>query len=244
MLDPSELPEGVSYGAAFSTIYIDSPNYLDYLFARFKSSGGIYHQALLSSLPSVLSLSITSPSGSTITLSTAALIINCTGIGAFELLSDKEVFPTRGQTVLVRAPWVKFGITQTGKPGEGIYTYIIPRKSGDVIIGGTADAGDWEPNARQETSEMIMRRGIALCPDLLPEDKRAEGTIEDLDVVEYGCGFRPSRHGGPRIEIDKESVVWENKEVKVLHNYGQAGYGYQSSWGCAFEVVDLIKEIL
>lgn len=86
-----------------------------------------------------------------------------------------------------------------------------------------------------------MRRGIALCPELLPEDKRAAGRIEDLDVIEFGCGFRPSRHGGPRIEIDK--VVWENKEVKIIHNYGQAGYGYQSSWGCAFEAVELVKQV-
>lgn len=73
------------------------------------------------------------------------IIINCTGIGAYDLagVEDKDVYPTRGQTVLVRAPWVKRGITRTGKEGEGIYTYIIPRKSGDVIIGGTAEVGDW-----------------------------------------------------------------------------------------------------
>lgn len=34
-----------------------------------------------------------------------------------------------------------------------------------------------------------------------------------------------SRKGGPRIELEK----WSNG-VPVVHNYGHAGAGYQSSW--------------
>lgn len=55
---------------------------------------------------------------------------------------------------------------------------------------------------------MILERGLALCPELLPEDKRAQGRIEDLDVIEAGCGLRPTRKGGLRIgqEILRGSI--------------------------------------
>lgn len=114
---------------------IDTPNYLLYLKNRFIAAGGISVRAKLSSLAELTR----DPK--------PAAIINCSGIGAFELVKDAKVYPTRGQTVLVRAPWIlksdggSGGITRTG--AEGIYTYIIPRKSGDVIIGGTAEVDDW-----------------------------------------------------------------------------------------------------
>jgi glycine/D-amino acid oxidase-like deaminating enzyme len=61
-----------------------------------------------------------------------AAIVVCAGIGARFLggVADADVFPIRGQTVLVRAPWVTFGRTISSK--TGLWTYIIPRKGGDV----------------------------------------------------------------------------------------------------------------
>jgi len=59
-------------------------------------------------------------------------IVVCAGIGARMLggIEDKTVYPVRGQTVLLRAPWVRFGrATST----DGLcMTYIIPRRSGGV----------------------------------------------------------------------------------------------------------------
>lgn len=45
-------------------------------------------------------------------------------------VEDTDMFPVRGQTVLIRAPWVKVGVGYGEK--NGTVTYIIPRKSGDV----------------------------------------------------------------------------------------------------------------
>jgi glycine/D-amino acid oxidase-like deaminating enzyme len=60
-----------------------------------------------------------------------ALIV-CTGIGTRFLggVEDQDVRPVRGQTVLIRAPWITFGKTTTSENGE--LTYIIPRRGGDV----------------------------------------------------------------------------------------------------------------
>lgn len=154
---------------------------------------------------------------------------------------------------------------ETEADERSLDTYIIPRKSGDVIIGGTADAGDWERTPRPETTQMIKERGIALCPELLPEDKRSARRIEDLDVIEEGCGLRPTRKGGIRLEIERIGASFlarslalkdadggrdaeiegkKGETIPVVHNYGHGGYGFQSSWGSARLAVELLKEAL
>jgi glycine/D-amino acid oxidase-like deaminating enzyme len=76
-------------------------------------------------------------------------IVNCTGLGARSLtdVADLTVEPVRGQVVCLKAPWVKSGWTrQVGSlsGGEGGQrTYVIPRASGEVIIGGTRELNDW-----------------------------------------------------------------------------------------------------
>ena len=59
-------------------------------------------------------------------------IVVCVGIGARTLggVEDKDVHPIRGQTILIRAPWVKSG--KTASSLDGRWTYVIPRRSGNV----------------------------------------------------------------------------------------------------------------
>lgn len=76
-------------------------------------------------------------------------LVNCTGLGARDLqdVQDTSVIPVRGQVLALNAPWVRTGWTrQVGSlsGGEGGQrTYIIPRASGEVIVGGTREAEDW-----------------------------------------------------------------------------------------------------
>lgn len=76
-------------------------------------------------------------------------VVNCTGLGARDLqdVRDTSVIPVRGQVLALHAPWVRTGWTrQVGSlsGGEGGQrTYIIPRASGEVIVGGTREAEDW-----------------------------------------------------------------------------------------------------
>lgn len=56
------------------------------------------------------------------------------------------------------------------------------------------------PESRPETTKDIKERAVALCPELLPPEKRVNGTIDDLIVVEECTGLRPTRKGGIRLE--------------------------------------------
>lgn len=59
-------------------------------------------------------------------------VIVCLGLGARKLagVDDANLYPIRGQTVILRAPWVGSGITLSNE--EGAFSYVIPRGSGEV----------------------------------------------------------------------------------------------------------------
>ena len=135
-LSESELPFGIAHGANFTAILIDTPFYLAYLVSRFLSNSGQLHR--VSTLPTLSSALSAHPS-----LLDAQLLVNCTGLGSRSLVNDRKTFPTRGQLVIVRAPWVKKGMTRLGKPGSGVYDYIIPRRNGLVVLGGCAEKDNW-----------------------------------------------------------------------------------------------------
>jgi len=224
----SRLPESVS-GATFTTLTIDTPVYLSYLLARLLSRGGAIVRASIQHLSQVIEGAFTS--------TRPDAVVVCAGLGARTLggVEDKDMFPVRGQTVLLRAPWIRFGRTISNLADD--WTYIIPRRSGDVILGGTKVSDDWYPKARPETTINILERAIVLAPELAPPGT-TNPTYKDLLplVIEDGCGFRPARKGGIRLE--REIIG----NTIIIHNYGHGGYGYQSSWGSAFAALELLVQ--
>lgn len=95
-----------------------------------------------------------------------------------------------------------------------------------VIVGGTRSVDDWHPRPRPETTMDILERGLKLCPELAPPDIRAvrEPTVEDLlrHKVGEGCGLRPARKGGVRLEVEWKDgkQVHRDGRIPVIHNYG------------------------
>ncbi|KAJ7677737.1 hypothetical protein DFH06DRAFT_559506 [Mycena polygramma] len=251
ILESSELPEGALHGGTFTTLCVDVPRYLPYLMDRFLASGGRAFRTTLPSLSALLSESErpaiepfppTSSPGSTAPTFAPAAVINCTGIGALAIgdVMDTAVYPTRGEVLIVRAPWVHNDLTF--RFADGHVTYVIPRQSGDVILGGTYQVDDWHPTSRPETVRLLKERGIAVCPELLSENERDSRRIEDLDVREECVGLRPTRRGGIRLEAEKLAVP--DKSIPIVHNYGHGGAGYQSSWGSAAFAIDLLKSVI
>jgi len=240
-LTDDELVGSAKCGVAFKTITIDTAAYLPFLLARFLSRGGRVRRTYVQHIDQVLL-------GSWGTPIPDALVV-CPGLGARFLggVEDKNVYPIRGQTVLVRAPWVKHCRGMLEKNGD--ITYIIPRRSGDVIIGGTYDADDWYPHPRVETGRAILERAGVLMPELFSPNARDASrapTIADIEpiIIEHGCGLRPARKGGLRLESGTVIVGGApgGKKVPVVYNYGHGGAGYQASWGTAVAATNLLEE--
>lgn len=73
-------------------------------------------------------------------LGNIAAFVNATGLGARALVGDDKVFPTKGQTVLVRGEALA---VSTVEAKRGI-KYVLPRKgAGLSVLGGTKEVGVW-----------------------------------------------------------------------------------------------------
>ncbi|GAA5849676.1 hypothetical protein JCM9279_001976 [Rhodotorula babjevae] len=241
------LPDGIEHAVSFSSVTIEPARYLDYLVRSVTSLGGI-----LKRVPRLDSLA----QARTYAKSSLA-VVNCTGLGARDLADtqDKSVVPVRGQVLRVRAPWIKTGWTrQVGALGGaegGERTYVIPRASGDVIIGGTREVDDWEGEPRPGTTRDILRRALEICPALAHPPHQSEPVDVATLVVCEVVGFRPTRAGGIRLEAETVRLAVEGKgeqgqdqgeELTVVHNYGHGGYGWQCAWGCAEEAARIVGE--
>lgn len=79
----------------------------------------------------------------------------------------------------------------------------------------------------------IMKRAVDICPTLTD----GKG-IEALSIIRHGVGLRPLRDAGPRVE--KQTIGG----IKVVHQYGHGGFGYQSSYGSADAALKLVEESL
>ncbi|KAG1741529.1 uncharacterized protein EDB91DRAFT_1328892 [Suillus paluster] len=242
-LEINELRGPAKMGFSFSTVSMNTPVYLNWLLSSFLAKNGIIVRASLQHISQLLERGTSPFTGAQLHRDVDALVV-CAGIGARTLggVEDKDVFPIRGQTVLLRAPWVKFG--RALNEANGTRTYTIPRSNGDVLCGGTRESNDWYPVTRPETTEDILVRILQLAPELAPPQTRIDRdpTVEDLRpiIIETGCGLRPGRKGGIRLEVEWLDVPTRGK-VPVVHNYGHAGYGFLSSWGSADMVLDLLE---
>jgi len=206
-LAASELPAGYMDGFETESVVIDTSVYMDYLVDWFRKLGGVIVQREVASIEEA-------------TLE-SKLVVNCTGLGSRQLVGDESLYPVRGQTVKVRPNGVVHSILDDEGPnGLG---YIIPR-SADIVLGGTAQANDWDTSVRAADQADILRKAANLHPAFAGES--------GVQVLSAGVGLRPVRH---EVRLEAERIG----EATVVHNYGHGGAGFTLSWGCAEEVVSL-----
>jgi D-amino-acid oxidase len=154
-------------------------------------------------------------------LAACDLVINCAGLGARELVGDNSLFAIRGQVVRVAQVGIeRFTLDDYGPRG---LTYIIPR-SNDIILGGTAQEGDERLEPDPATAEAIVERCAALEPRLC-----------NAEILEHRVGLRPGR---PTVRLEAERPATGKQ---LLHNYGHGGAGVTLSWGCADEVLSILR---
>ena len=195
-------------GWRYTSFIVDSPTYMKYLMTSLTNYGCNFIKTRVHSLESLRS----KYDG----------VVNASGYGARVLTPDENVFPIRGQTLVVTAPLItKWQVADS----ETDLTYILPRlTSGLVVCGGTYEekSDDLLPN--KETRDGIIERCSKLCPDLLSKHIC-------LDESPDWVGLRPARIGDVRCELGEDGVI---------HNYGHSGCGHSLHWGCALKVADLV----
>ncbi|KXS21024.1 nucleotide-binding domain-containing protein [Gonapodya prolifera JEL478] len=249
---PHELPPSCTFGYVFQGVSIDVPNYLLFLLRTFRRMGGVVKVASVGHIDELFAADAEGGKAPT-------FVVNCAGMGARKLggVEDQKIFPTRGQTVLIRAPgfneqWMRFDEV----------CYVIPRPdgSGTVCCGGTFQADEWDLEPHLDSAASMLRRCVAIAPGLLrsswggqsaPEQAAAPADPDapmldfpDVEIIRHQVGLRPSRIGGARVEVEWRQVPSLPHQSLVVHNYGHSGYGYQSSWGTASHVLALALRAL
>ncbi|KAI1837713.1 hypothetical protein DTO006G1_4628 [Penicillium roqueforti] len=218
-----DLPAGVAFGIEFTTITLNAPMHLRYLFQKLTQEYGVR----------VIRKKLSKVSSGYISTDTK-VVFNCTGNAAKELpgVQDSKCFPTRGQILLAKAPHVQQNIMRHGKDYE---TYVIPRpySNGKVILGGFMQKNVGTPDTFGEESESILTRTTALLPAL---------NSSETEILGAFAGLRPSREGGARVARENVKVGASGRRGVVVHNYGAGGTGYQAGYGMAVEAVDTVIE--
>jgi D-amino-acid oxidase len=193
----TSLPPGYASGLTMRTPVVEMPVYLRWLSARVEELGGSITRMNLSALPTG-----------------DALVVNASGIGARLLGGDTTVAPVRGQVVLVEQVGIDHWWIDAETPA-----YVVPR-SRDVVLGGTAGAGEWSRTPDPATAEVILASAAEIEPRLA-----------GARILRHKVGLRPGR---PTVRLEREG--------EVVHCYGHGGCGVTVSWGCADDVVDLARD--
>lgn len=197
----ADLLPGFVDGYALTAPVVEMPSYLHYLTQRFAGLGGQIETRHELSLDAALA--------------EAEVVINCAGLGARELVQDRQMIPIRGQVLRVS----RVDIEQFTLADAAEVTYIIPRIN-DCILGGTAQEGNEDQAVDPPTAQAILERCIALEPRL-----------RHAKILEQRVGLRPGR---PAVRLEAEAY---GSNRRVIHNYGHGGAGVTLSWGCADEVL-------
>ena len=225
VIPTKDLPNGVEFGIKFLSWNFNCPKFL-FNFQQYLERQGVTF--IRRELTHIVQAYI---SGST------KNVINCSGIGARSLggVEDKNVYPARGQVVVIKAPHI---MENKMRWGDDYATYIIkrPYSHDQLILGGFFQKDNWTGDTFKSESEDILKRTTELLPKILTENPHGS-KISDLEIIRVAAGLRPSRHGGARIEKERFD------EGKVLiHNYGASGYGYQAGFGMAHRAAKLAVE--
>jgi D-amino-acid oxidase len=190
-------------GFALRVPLMDTTIYLDYLANRFVAAGGsITSNARLEKPEDVDSK--------------FDLVINCAGIGARELVHDRDLEPHRGQVAVM--PRIK-GLSCAIVCDDAPLMYAIPRTN-DCVFGGTNEISD-----NLAADPVITSKIVGECSRVL--------SIEPPHVLAERVGLRPFRKSGVRLESGR---LGDGRTV--IHNYGHGGAGFTLSWGCAREVLE------
>jgi len=204
---PEELPND-TYKDGYAIdqgVVIDTDVYLDFLLNQAKEQGITFLRHEVQNVHE--------------TFDTFDVVINCTGLGSRDLFQDESIFPTRGQTVIVKSK----GDTDVVMDDDEALAYVVPRLN-TTVLGSTKQQNNWNLHPDDNDTKDILENVKALRPAYV-----------DVEILQVKVGLRPTR---PTIRLEPQWYM-DGKKL-VIHNYGHGGSGFTVCWGCAAEVFDLI----
>lgn len=198
---------GHPWGWRLALPVADMSVYLPWLVARLEAAGGTVTRAWLSDLPA------------------HGLVVNATGLAARALTGDASLRPVRGQVVRV----AQVGLEEwlLAAPADGQPLYVVPRTD-DVIVGGTADEGEWDRFPDPVVTRTLLERAAELVPSL-----------RNAAVLGARVGLRPGR---PAVRLEAVPHA-DGGAGGVVHCYGHGGAGVTTSWGCADDVLTAVQDL-
>ncbi|KAL8830138.1 MAG: hypothetical protein Q9170_005877 [Blastenia crenularia] len=223
---------------------IDTDHAMEWLMLLTQSKGAKFHTETITS-------DLFTQEQSLLDRFSASAIVNCTGLSALSLASDRTCYPLRGALLRVvndgtDFPQVHSSLAITADAAEdNEIVFIVPRNDNILIIGGVAQPNQWDLDLQIDSPEIQRMRARAEA--FLPGLKHAK-----LDP-EYPLaqGLRPARERNIRVEreLRKRKVVlrgeYEVEEPsRIIHNYGHGGSGWSLSFGCSADVAALVEDVL
>lgn len=208
LVQVSDPAPGRPWGWQLDLPVADTSIYLAWLVARLDAAGGTLTRAWLPELPNT------------------GLVVNCSGLAARSLAGDQGLYPVRGQVVRVGQVGLReWLLDQGGEPARPLY--VVPRAH-DVIVGGTADEGDWSTTPEPTIAAELLSRAATFVP-----------ALGAAPVLAHRVGLRPAR-AQVRLEACPHA---DGAAGGVVHCYGHGGAGVTLSWGCAHDVVEMVKQL-
>lgn len=206
---PDELPRGFGPGWRARMPLVDMPAHLRYLEQRLAAAGGTLQRRPFTSLAEAAR--------------EAGTVVNCSGLGARELVPDVAVHPVQGQVVIAENPGIEEWFVSAAGHAETM-TYVLPQPYG-VVLGGTAREGAWSREPDPAAARAIVERCALVHPKLA-----------HARVLAHRVGLRPARTA---VRLEAERLP---SGALCVHNYGHGGAGVTVAWGCADEVLRLTAD--
>ena len=180
----------------------------------------------------------------------ADVIVNATGLAGMELAGDTSCYPIRGGLLRVindgvDFPKLDYALTISAAVHESNeIVFIVPRNDNILLLGGIAEPNEDQLSLTVESP--IIKRMRARCEAFLPGLKKARLD----DEYPLAQGLRPFRKQNVRVERElrlQESPLTGfagTVPSRIIHTYGHGGSGWSLSFGCAGDVLALVKETL
>ena len=149
------------------------------------------------------------------------VVVVAAGLRSGALLGDDAPTPSRGQVALLANPGLSRWLVDDDHPAGMVYALPHP---GWVVCGGTDVAGDWSTEPDPRVHDEIVARVRSVVPELA-----------DAEVLGSRVGLRPV---APSVRLARHPASGR----PVVTSYGHGGAGVTLSWGCADEVVGLVRE--